>query len=281
MHSFLSSLALAAIFLFAHSLAQTVDFNCPGIQDNAIIRLHPCYNNQLTLAMCTPDRCGQNSQSVVTLQQLSADQLALGNWRVRSTGSDLQPGFIRLVSEAPGGTGLFLSVQAKDMPFANNMFGREAQLASYVDKQEYSMWAWDLRQDRRQCRVLLRNKDANKKLGLIRAGGPMTNNFMRPIIAYNLGSFLTDETWEVEVVQQPTSNGYDTGAIPAQSYVQPTAQAFQMTQPPAAVAQGAYGIPAASGQPAAQPIQPQIPAGQQPPNAQVSGGDDDGFVLVM
>jgi len=134
-------------------------------------------------------------------------------------------------------------------------------------------------------------QDANKKLGLIRAGGPMTNNFMRPIIVYTPGSFLTDETWEVEVVQQPASNGYDTGAGTAQPYVKPTAQAFQMTQPPVVPGQPfpvgtpmvggvAPGIPPASGQPAAPYVPPQVPA--QPANAQASGGDDDdGFVLDM
>jgi len=133
-------------------------------------------------------------------------------WRVITTGIDPKtpPGHIRLRSEAKGFQSTFLSVEEKDADFGDNKKGRDILVASYVNDPGMALWQWKLRPNRRECRVLLRSLHATKKLGvMLTSTNPALtlNGNMKSVAVYgdDTQDLDANETWEVEVIDMPTT----------------------------------------------------------------------------
>jgi len=233
-----SSSIFAVLVVVAQVALAQVTFNCNNLADGAVIRLHPCFQNTLSLAVCNAGACGTDPAAIgqATLRPLTGADLSYGEWRIVASGDGLPAGHVRLASEAPGMASTFLAVEAKDQTFVNNAFGRQSQVASYLDSPAQGQWRWDLRPEAWPCRVLLRNAHASRKLGVIINGGPATTNSMsRPVAIYQDGTALTEETWEVEFVRMgaATVNG--------------AAVAAAIMPPPAAIVPPPVVVPAAVG----------------------------------
>ena len=222
----------SALFFFAsaalvvgqnYGQASNINFNCPQVTDwivNAtypqgigcapIVRLRPCFQNKALLAPCS--NCGQYSVGLVDTTINGVDP-NIGNWAIITTssvkpGDGLPQGYVRLVSQAPGEfNGAFLYSTTLNVTY-NNMVGHDPAANSYLeatDSADVAIWQYQLRTDNRVCRVVLNNKYANLKLGVMTSNGPPNvNNLYHPMIIWPPtqpgASTRTEETWEVEFV---------------------------------------------------------------------------------
>ena len=189
-----------------------INFNCPSVTNNAVVRLRPCYNNKLVLGYCdstTNYNCGSSSLALLD-PTVTGFNTAAAEWKI-STTSD---GLVTLMLEGQYNNN-YLDSCTETQTFPNGMTGFNGLCTNQANMlQPSNKWCWDLRPDNAQCRVLLKNSLHQLRLGLISNNGPATNNgFPQPLVTYQpisqngLDVGLTLETWEVEFVRMD-STGY-------------------------------------------------------------------------
>jgi len=260
-----------ALTTLALSASATINFNCQTaagtVGSGAVIQLTPCSDRTTALMPCDIITCGANSDGQVALVKITDQNRSLAGWTI-----GVQPGDVITLTSSTGQL-----LQPDTMDTMTTVNGMQATVRNACVKpsgliSDAVTWNWERRIPETACRVLLRSRALNTKLGVAGDSGPRTGfNQWKPVVYFpspdGTPSLIT-ETWEVTVLK--TGDGYDTGSMPTSL---PAGGFANMQQAPFGQANplpntAGYDTGAAFGQ---------APSSQD----QDDDGDGDGVTLVL
>lgn len=279
-----------ALTTLALSASATINFNCQTaagtVGSGSVVQLTPCSDRTTALMPCDANTCGPNSDGQVALVKITDQNRSLAGWTIT-----VQPGDIITLTSS---TGQLLQPDTVDaMTMVNGMQAtvRNACVKPAGLISDAVTWTWERRIPETACRVLLRSRALNTKLGVAGDSGPRTGfNQWKPVVYFPSPDgtpSLTTETWEVTLLNAGSSYGTGSMPLPAGGMANMQQGPFGQANPmPSTVG---YDTGAGSGQVAGQMMPqgnavaagPPVNPGQAPSPQGQDDDDDDGVMLVL